>query len=149
MKDRCLNKGGKAYKDWGARGITICDRWRDSFEAFHEDMGTRPTPDHSIERKDNDGPYCKSNCFWATRTTQANNKRNNVLVTIGHETLTVAQWADRAGISGAMIHKRLKRGWEAEEAVFTPSRAVRKHWKMPDNIGYNACIRRDSTSNPV
>src|SRR5689334_18932234 len=98
MKDRCLNKGGAAYKNWGGRGITICKSWVDSFEQFMAAMGPRP-PGGELDRIDNDGPYEPSNCRWADRVTQANNKRNNVKIEVFGETRTVAQWAREYGIS--------------------------------------------------
>lgn len=73
MKDRCTNSNNKDYRHYGGRGITVCDEWLDSFEAFLTDMGRVPI-DHTLERKETNGRYCKSNCIWATREVQANNR---------------------------------------------------------------------------
>jgi hypothetical protein len=76
MKNRCLSPSNKAYPGYGGRGITVCDRWKNSFHAFVEDMGMKPTPKHTIERVNNDVNYEKSNCVWATKAEQNRNKRN-------------------------------------------------------------------------
>jgi hypothetical protein len=74
MKQRCFNPRSKHFKDWGARGITVCDRWL-SFPNFLSDMGFKPSPHHSIHRIDNDGNYEPSNCKWATAKEQCTNRR--------------------------------------------------------------------------
>lgn len=73
MRQRCLNPTNKAYPNYGGRGITICERW-DTFANFAEDMSPRPSPKHTLDRRDNDGPYCKENCRWATPKEQESNK---------------------------------------------------------------------------
>jgi hypothetical protein len=77
MKGRCYNEKHQRYPYYGARGITVCDSWKSSFVEFLKDMGRRPSPKHSLERKDNDGNYEPRNCIWATKKEQMNNTRRS------------------------------------------------------------------------
>lgn len=75
MRARCYRAANKDYKHYGGRGITVCDRWRHSYANFRADMGRKPTPLHTLERKDNDAGYSPENCVWATRSENLKNKR--------------------------------------------------------------------------
>lgn len=75
MRSRCYNPNGRNYKNWGGRGITVCERWLESFENFYADMGDRPTPKHSLDRINVNGNYEPSNCRWATTKEQRINQR--------------------------------------------------------------------------
>lgn len=122
IKQRCLDPNSKIYFRYGGRGITICQRWLDSYENFISDMGRRPTALHTIERKDNDGPYDPSNCRWATRTEQANNRRTNHRLTYNGETLSIAEWSRKVGIAQMTLCARIKYGWSTEKALTQPLR---------------------------
>lgn len=117
IKERCNNPNAECYARYGGRGISICPRWQNSFEAFFEDMGPRPTPNHSVERKDNAKGYDPSNCRWATRVEQGQNKRNNILISARGLTKTAAAWGRITGIKQATIYYRIHNGWTAERAI--------------------------------
>jgi hypothetical protein len=120
MKRRCYNEADKDYSRYGGRGIRICDRWRDSFAAFYEDIGPRPSPAYQVERDDNNGPYSPDNCRWATAKEQAENKRSNVFLEHDGKRLTIAEWARVTGIGETTIGARLRLGWPAAAALSTP-----------------------------
>lgn len=118
MRRRCSDPTHPSFKDYGGRGIAVCERWQD-FAAFREDMGPRPSPDHQIERQNNDGNYEPGNCVWATRVEQANNRRSSRRLTLNGETLTMAQWERRLGMRPGSICRRLSMGWSVEAALTT------------------------------
>lgn len=94
MKQRCYNPKDRKYPRYGARGITVCKRWRNSFDAFWADMGPRPSAKHSINRIDNDGNYTPNNCSWALPTAQVRNRSNTLTATIGPITLPIQEWCE-------------------------------------------------------
>lgn len=120
---RCMNPKSDDYADYGGRGIMVCSRWR-RFVNFIADMGRRPSAAHSLDRRDNDGPYSPSNCRWATKIEQARNRRNNRFITFNGETLTLSTWEERTGLAAGMIWKRLDLGWSVERALTEPKRCA-------------------------
>lgn len=125
MKQRCSNPNNKRWHRYGGRGITVCDRWLNSFQAFLDDMGPRPSPDHTIERIDNDEDYCPSNCRWATPQEQARNRRTSRTLTFQGQTKTLVEWVEVTGLTRATIESRLDRmGWDVQAALTKPSRLV-------------------------
>lgn len=127
MKDRCNNLNNANYIYYGGRNIQVCKRWLDSFSNFLEDMGERPTNQHSLDRIDNNGSYTPENCRWATAKEQANNTRNNRYISFDGETKTLSQWADSQNIQKQTISSRIKNGWSLEKALTTPAKKVTKN----------------------
>ena len=139
---RCSNPDNIGYKNYGGRGIAVCNRWSGEHgcESFLTDMGKRPSAKHSIDRIENGkgywcgkaecpecGPLGRSpNCRWATKKQQANNTRRNVLVTFSGETKTIAGWSEATGINPFALRSRVNRGWSIEKALSTRHDARRK-----------------------
>jgi hypothetical protein len=115
MKQRCKKKTNKSYSNYGGRGISVCQEWS-SFENFKRDMYPRPKG-KSLDRIDNDGPYSKENCRWATAKQQANNQRTNVRITIDERTQTLMQWVNELGVPYARVYSRIEAGWAPEDAL--------------------------------
>jgi hypothetical protein len=109
MKMRCTNPHDKNFPDYGGRGITVCERWRTSFEAFYADMGN-PPPGLTLERRRNDVGYFPENCLWTTRTAQAHNQRSNRLVPYRGEMIPVTEAARRVGRSRAWVNRQVQQG---------------------------------------
>lgn len=122
IKQRCSNPKNLMYRHYGGRGIRICDRWSESFEAFLEDMGFAP-PGTSIDRIDNDGDYEPGNCRWTTRDVQGKNRRGLHPITVRGETHLMAEWGRIAGVRRGTIANRLRWGWSEEEAIFGKDKA--------------------------
>jgi hypothetical protein len=120
MRKRCSAKSGVWHERYVARGIKVCERWS-SFEAFLADMGERPTPAHTLDRKNNDGDYEPGNCRWAVQREQANNRSSNLSLTHNGETRTLAEWSALTGIRSGVIRQRIYRnGWSIADALTVP-----------------------------
>lgn len=125
MIQRCENPNHDAYPLYGGRGIRMCDRWRNDFEAFAADVGQRPSLMHTIDRRDVDGDYEPSNWRWATMKQQGRNRRDNSIIQWGGQRLTRVEAAEAAGISKELLHWRLQRGWSVARALTQPKRGAR------------------------
>lgn len=128
LKQRCLNEKDRGYHKYGGRGITVCERWRDSFEAFLEDMGEAP-PGHSIERVDVNGHYEPGNCVWATATVQNRNTRRTQRFCYRGKTMSLPDLCEMVGKARPTVLARLKRGWSIEDALEKPVRNNQK-WRV-------------------
>lgn len=125
MRQRCHNPDNQAYPSYGARGITVCDRWLHSFDAFREDMGPKPSPQHEIDRIDNDAGYSPENCRWATRSENDRNRRSTVWVQFDGERRRFADLCEGFGVPEDTARWRLRHGMSPEQAFRTPVRRKR------------------------
>lgn len=128
MKKRCYSQTNISYPAYGGRGIRVCPEWADSYERFLADMGRRPSPQHSLDRIDNDGHYTPENCRWTDRRTQLRNRSNSRLLTFKGRTQILADWATEIGISDKVLDRRLGLGWSVERALTEP---LRRHGLQP------------------
>lgn len=129
MIQRCTNPNNTHYRDYGGRGIMVCREWK-KFHAFYADMGVPPTPDAELDRQDNDGDYCKSNCKWSTRTQQLRNRRDTVYVHYRGVSVPLISLAESHGITytrneigltyGTVKARIMLHGWDIEKALNTP-----------------------------
>lgn len=126
MKQRCYNPKNKAYKNYGARGITVCEKWLNSFEQFLEDMNIMPINKYSIDRINVNKEYCKENCRWADINEQSNNKRNSYFIVFNGIKKTLTQWSKEFNIKPHTIKGRIKRGWSLDKVFYTPVKAMGK-----------------------
>lgn len=126
IKSRCENPKNDKYHLYGGRGIKVCERWQ-NFHNFYADMGDPPSPRHSVDRVDNNGPYSPENCRWATVTEQNRNKRNNRVI-LGK---CMSEWAEQLGVTPETISARVNsEGMTYEEAVMAPKRR-KQNYKVP------------------
>lgn len=117
MKRRCYSEKDPYYKDYGGRGITVCDEWRTSFEAFYRDMGPRPSNQHSLDRRENDKGYYKDNCRWATKIEQSSNTRKNLFHLYNGMYRTLAGWCREFGLDYHRSYGRMQIGWSISEII--------------------------------
>lgn len=131
MKNRCHNSKSDNYKNYGMRGITVCDEWVDNYSEFkrwaldngYNESGGRNC---SIERIDVNGNYSPENCKWATAKEQMNNTRRNTFVEYDGKRMSLAQWADYLGINYSSFMSRFDRGWSMERIANTPIRHYKR-----------------------
>ena len=121
MRRRCNNINDCAYKNYGGRGIKVCEEWNTDFKCFYDWAMSNGYQDNlTIDRIDNDGNYEPSNCRWVDLFTQGSNKRNNHFITIDNETHTLFQWGRIYNIKPSLILCRIKRGWSEKDAITKP-----------------------------
>jgi len=128
IKSRCLNKNRKKYKDYGGRGIKVCNRWmnflnfkEDMYESYKKHVKEFGEKNTTIDRINNNGNYCKENCKWSTLFEQANNKRNNNFLTYNNKTMTIAQWERKLNFYYGTLNNRINiLKWSIERAISTP-----------------------------
>lgn len=122
MLHRCANPKRYGYYRYGGRGIRVCERWQASFEDFLADMGPRPSPDHSIDRIDNDGHYEPGNCRWATDAEQRRNRSDNRVLCFRGESRCLTDWAAKLGLTDSTIQYRLDvMRWSVDRALTEPA----------------------------
>jgi len=129
MKQRCLNPNYTQYKDYGGRGVTVCDRWL-LFDNFLKDMGARPEGT-TLDRKDHTGGYTPENCRWSTHKEQQRNRRTNHVLELDGRKMVLVDWAAELDLTPQSLIGRLKRGWTVRAALTTPAsqRGKRKNLK--------------------
>lgn len=130
MMSRCYDPNHEAHGRYAGRGIKVCDRWHD-FRNFRVDMGERPLG-LTLERVDNDRGYDPGNCEWRTPKEQANNRRDNVLVSFDGKTKTVSAWAAFIGIPRDSLDRRFRNGWSIERSLTEPIHAEKQNRKTPE-----------------
>ena len=125
MKYRCENPSSPAYKNYGGRGIKVCEEWAEEYDGYFRfkqwSLEHGYTEELTIDRIDNDGDYSPDNCRWVGVAEQANNKRTNIMIEYDGKIQTLSQWSRKLGISMKNLHNRIYRlGWSVERAFTTP-----------------------------
>lgn len=116
MKERCEHPNHSSYKNYGARGISVCDSWKYDFDCFYQWAITNGySIGLSLDRIDNNGNYCPENCRWATAKEQCRNKRNSVIISTPIGKMTVAEYCEKTGANPFVIYSRIRRGSSKDE----------------------------------
>ena len=134
MLTRCRNPRAESFAAYGGRGIRVCERWAESFDAFLEDMGRRPSRKHTIDRIEKNGHYEPGNCRWATQREQQRNRRNNVYLELNGNRRLLCEWAETTGLTINIIWLRLRRGWSVERALTEPPRPIGPRRRLGDGL---------------
>lgn len=125
MKARCYDKNHPKYNRYGARSITVCERWL-IFQNFYNDMIDGYSNKLSIDRIDNDGNYCLENCKWSTNKEQQQHTSKTHYLTFNNKIQTISQWAEELKIPYNTLHNRIINGWSIERALTTPCKGIRR-----------------------
>lgn len=131
IKTRCYNSKTSKYKYYGGKGITMSNEWKNSFLQFFEDMGEKPSKNHSIERDDVDGNYCKENCRWILMSEQGKNKTNSIKITYNGVTENPEYWESITGLPKSLIINRYGKKWSIQDILETSIGKIRNS-KMTD-----------------
>ena len=117
MRQRCYNPNSGDYKNYGGRGIYVCDRWKDDFQNFYDDMHAGYEQGLQLDRRNNDGPYSPENCRWVTPRENNRNKRSNLFITTALGRKTITEQSEITGLSVAGIKSRLDKGMPEELSI--------------------------------
>lgn len=153
MKSRCMNKDNKAYKNYGGRGITVCDEWKDDFQTFYDwAMNNGYSDGLTIDRIENDKGYYSDNCRWVTNKEQQRNKRNNFIVSFHGEEVPLSVVSEKTGIDRDTLSSRIKSGMSVEEAILYKKKEIRidfngenralSEWSKIINVSYRTLYDR-------
>lgn len=117
MKDRVTNKNHIHYKNYGGRGITIYEKWINSFENFYKDVGDRPSLKHTLDRIDNDGNYEPGNVKWSTKKEQMRNRRNTIFLSYEGVVKSIDDWCEQLNIKKHLVYSKIRSGWDKEKIL--------------------------------
>lgn len=142
MKQRCLNPKSSSYERYGAKGVSVCEEWKNSYTAFKSwTMSNGYADDLTIDRIDGTKGYSPENCRWVTKTQQANNRKTNKIVTYGDFTGTLSELCKKLSLSYPLVSERLRFGWSVEEAIeLPPNSSVKKKQRLVTVFGRTMCL---------